>query len=65
MCVLILLLLLKRKLFFLNVATFPPTHYRASPHFSQQKKKYLEIPDKPIKLRELFIVIDNRKCDGL
>ena len=29
------------------------------------KKKYLEIPDKPIKLRELFIVIDNRKCDGL
>ena len=55
----------EKKIVILNVATFPPTHYRASPHFSQQKKKYLKIPDKPIKLRELFIVIDNRKCDGL
>lgn len=54
----------EKKIVFLNVATFPPTQYRASPHFSQQNK-YLEIPDKPIKLRELFIVIDNRKCDGL
>lgn len=28
----------EKKIVILNVATFPPTHYRASPHFSQQKK---------------------------
>ena len=28
----------EKKIVILNVATFPPTPYRASPHFSQQKK---------------------------
>lgn len=54
----------EKKIVILNVATFLLLIIGRRRTF-HSKKKYLEIPDKPIKLRELFIMIDNRKCDGL